>query len=703
MKSLTDRSALRRAPLLAGLLLAAALQASRAAAQSPTDDRGWDGVRVQELMQRARERRQLPQRDTLLRNYRARAEGFVYFYLDRRETDERTLVKTDQVALEIFWAQPNRTKQRIVGLRDESRFPNRMYYHLDHLTVVQGGFGDVIRMGDGDEVADVPHPVAPGSDSIYAFRLADSLTITLPGQGNQIRVYEVDVRPRRQDRSALVGSLFIDRGTGDVVRMTFTFTPASYVDRRLDYISVSLDNGLWDGRYWLPNEQTLQIRRQIPELDFAAGAVIHGRMRITDYVFNEPLPPETFLGHPVVAVPEAERRQYEFEHGIYDDLNRAGLAAPADLSDVRREASALLGTPRLSGLPSWRLNLESASAALHYNRAEGMTPGIGVTYAPGAPWRADFSGGFAFGAERLWAAATVRRELPHGDAALRLQLRAVRDLGVAPGVPPVINSLTGMFAGDDYLDPYYATGARLTLRRLLTERLQVALELSGERHRTALQTQRSALFRESAEFRPIRPIDDADIATITGTLRRPAPDPRASAWGGAVHVEAGAWEGAEYVRPTVEARVQRASADQRRSLLLTGSGGYVTSGAPSQRLFMLGGTNTLPGYDYRRFAGRWYGIARAEATTTVFDPWIGLRLIAATGATGGLPETPAAGLLDAPAWTQWNVVGTDGLRTSVGAGVSLFWDLLRIDAVRGVNGGEWRLQFSFHRDFWDIS
>jgi hypothetical protein len=607
------------------------------------------------------------------------------------------------VALEIFWAPPNRTKQRIIGLRDESRLPNRMYYHLDHLTVVQDGFGDVIRMGDGDEVADVPHPVAPGSDSIYAFRLADSLTIRLPGQGAEIRVYEVAVRPRRQDRSALVGSLFVDRRTGDVVRMTFTFTPASYVDRRLDYISVSLDNGLWDGRYWLPNEQTLQIRRQIPELDFAAGAVIHGRMKITDYVFNEPLPAETFFGHPVVAVPEDERRLYDFEHGIYDDLNRAGLAAPADLSDVRRQAAALLGTPRLSGLPSWRLNLESASAALHYNRAEGLTPGIGVTYAPGGPWRADFSGGYAFGAARPWAAAAVRRALPGADIGVRLQLRAVRDVGVAPGVPPVINSLAGMIGGDDFLDPYYATGARVTLRRTLGERLQGAVEITAERQRTALLTQRTAPFREAASFRPIRPVDEADFFAITGSARRPAPDPRASAWGGAVHIEGGVLDGEGYIRPTVEARVQRASADQRRSVLLTGSGGYVTPGSPSQRLFVLGGTNTLPGYDYRGFAGRWYGLAQAEATAALFDPWLGLRIIAATGATGGLPQPPAEPLADSPAWTRWSVSGTDGLRTSVGAGVSLFWDLLRIDAVRGLNGGEWRLQFSFHRDFWDIS
>ena len=141
----------------------------------------WNDARALELIDRARVRREAPHADTTLRNYQAEAAGYVYFYLDRRETDERTLVKTDQIALEVYWAAPSLTKQRIIGLRDESKLPNRMHYHLDHLTVVQDEFGDVIRLGDGDEVRDVTHPAAGGADSIYDFRVADSLTITLPG------------------------------------------------------------------------------------------------------------------------------------------------------------------------------------------------------------------------------------------------------------------------------------------------------------------------------------------------------------------------------------------------------------------------------------------------------------------------------------------------------------------------------------------
>jgi hypothetical protein len=45
---------------------------------------------------------------------------------------------------------------------------------------------------------------------------------------------------------------------------------------------------------------------------------------------------------------------------------------------------------------------------------------------------------------------------------------------------------------------------------------------------------------------------------------------------------------------------------------------------------------------------------------------------------------------------------TDGVRASVGAGVSALWDQLRLDIVRGVNGGEWQVLFSVARDFWSV-
>jgi hypothetical protein len=664
---------------------------------------GWDSERALDLVQRARERRLLPQQDSALRNYSARAEGFVYFYLDRRESDERTLIKVDQVALELLWAPPDQTKQRIVGLRDESRLPNRMHYHLDHLTVVQDGFGDVIRMGDGDEVGDVPHPAAVGSSDVYEFRLADSLALHLPGAPEPIRVYELEVRPRRVDQPALVGSMFVDRAGGDIVRMTFTFTPASYVDRRLDYITVSLENGLWDGRYWLPHEQTLQIRRQLPELDFAAGAIIQGRMRVSDYVFNDSLPRNAFYGYPVEAAPPSERRAHDFERGIYDDLDDAGLAPPADLDDVRQQAATLVGGRRLSGLPAWRFALGSASNALRYNRAEGVVVGGGVAYDPGS-WRAAVTGGYAFGAAQPWSRAELTAPLSTRSlASLTLGYLEPVDMGVRPGVPGAINTL-GALTGRDYQDLYYQSGGRVGLRYALRPQLSLYGTVGVERHRPADLTQDSPLFGSSS-FRPVRAVDDVDLMVAHVAATRPQYDPGSWSWGGTVAAEAARGDGYSFVRPDAGFTLRVADRDQSRLLSAGVSGGWLAGTAPSQRLFVLGGVNTLPGYAYRSFAGTRYAMGRAEFSAGLLRPWIGVRALAAAGVTGGLDDPLVADGVDgaAPAWQGWPVSGTNGLRTSAGAGLSLLWDMLRVDAVRGLNGGTWQLQLSFHREFWDIS
>lgn len=674
------------------------------AAQSNIGEDGWNSPRALELIERARARRLLPRQDTALRNYTAEAEGFVYFYLDRNESEERTLVKVDQVALELRWSPPDRTSQRIVGLRDVSRLPNRMHYHLDHLTVVQNGFGDVIRMGDGDEVRDIPHPAAPGSDSIYEFRMGDSLTIRLPNASEPIRVYELEVRPLRRDRPALVGSIYVDRGSADLVRMTFTFTPASYVDRRLDYINVSLDNGLWEGKYWLPNEQTLQIRRQIPELDFAAGAVIQGRMRISNYTFNDTLPPEAFLARGVSAVPEAQREAFEFDRGIYDDLNDEGLSPPPDLAVIRRRAAELLGTRRLSGLPRIRFGLGSASSALRYNRWEGIAAGAGIVYAPGPPWRLDFAGGFAFGPERPWASIEVARDAaPRGGTSLRVYYRSTRDMGIARALPGAINTLSSAFLGRDYTDPYFTTGARLRMTRDLSERMVGGLDLVAERHSGASLTQSAALLNDSEEFRDVRAIDAGDVSSAVFTLRRPMPDPRAEDWSAELGLEIGAFDGNYYARPTFDVEVRRSSADLSRDVTVAASGGFVTAHAPSQKLFVLGGRGTLPGYAFRSFAGRRYAHVDVQASLAVVQPWVRVRAVGAAGIAAGLPSFDPATDAATPAWQTWNVSGSDGVRASVGAGVSLLWDLLRIDALRGVNGGDWRYEVSFHPDLLDIS
>jgi hypothetical protein len=667
----------------------------RGAADSVRDPGAWDSPRALALVREARLRRQRPRGDSGLTNYHSRANGYVYFFLDRNAGPEKTLVKVDQIALDVYWQAPNLTKQNIVGMRDVSRLPNRMYYHLDHLTVVQNEFSDIIQIGDGDEVRIVLHPAAPGAEATYQYRVADSLALRLPGSAQPVEVYEVVVRPRNVRAPAFIGSMYVDQTTGAIVRMTFTFTPASYVDRRLDYINISLENGLFEGKYWLPHEQRLEIRRQVPELDFPAGAVIRGVFRIGDYTLNQPLPPSTFYGPRIQARPEAERKAYAFPTGIYGDLNDEGLAPPPDMATLRAQAAQLVRQHYLSGLPKLRWHLGPASSALRYDRAEGVYLGGGIAWAPGGTTRLSGMAGYATAARRISLLLDSRTSFADGSE-LRLDAfgNALRDIGLRPAVPGALNTLSSAFLGTDYLDPYRAGGAAVEALRPLGG-WTAGLRLTGERDRSAGLADATPLLRSGHPFRPVRPIDDGTLLSGRAALSRAEDESGSLGWGGELALEGGTLEGRSFARPTLQLGLLAGSRGHGTVLRLEGEAGGVLGTVPAQRLFLMGGPGTLPGYDIRAFAGDRFGLATAELTRDLVAPWVRGRLTAAAGWTGFRSSSLPAGWTDAGS--------TSGVKTSAGAGVGLFWDIVRVDLARGLDrGGRWQVVLSVTPGLWDF-
>jgi hypothetical protein len=674
----------------AALLLILALCAPAAAAAQHPDAAGWDAPRVLALVAAARDRRAEARADADLLDYETYAEGFVYFYLDREDTDELILIKVDQVALEVYWAAPDRTKQRIVGMRESSQLPNRQHYHIDHLTVVQDEFPDVIRIGDGDEVQAVAHPVAPAAEAVYSYRLSDSLTIRLPGALEPVRVYQIDVRPRFPERPGYVGSIFVDRATAALVRLTFTFTPASYVDRRLDYIRITLDNGLWEGRYWLPYEQRLEIRREVPELDFPAGSVIRGVFRIGEYTFNQGLPPAVFRGPSVIALPREMREQHAFQRGLFEGIDAEDLAPSAELARLEAQARELIGARLLSGLPAARLRLGSASSALRFNRAEGLYLGAGTTFAL-AGSLAHLKAGWALGAAHPVASLTARAVASPGvRPRLELYLNQPRDLGVVMPAPGVLNTFSATFLGRDWLDPYYASGAALALEQRAGATWVGRLLLEAERHHPAERTVESVPFSDEL-FRAVLPVDAGTrLSAALGASRDPG-GLRTAGWTGDFVVRAGAWEGEAFLRPAARLALFRHWQDGRVHAEARMHASANLGALPVQHVFLLGGPGTLPGFAYRSFAGDRYALAELDLSREVLDPWLRLRLIGSLGWAAG--DATAAEPLGIP---------TAGPRASAGVGVGLFYDILRLHLVRGLNGGDWGLLFSVRSAFEDL-
>ena len=655
----------------------APLHAQASTASAPD----WNDPAVLELISRARELRSSTVVDSTFRSYQAEAHGYVYFFFDRPDTGERNLVKADQVALEVYWQAPNRTKQLIVGQRDQKILPTDIRYHLDHLTVVQDDFGNLITMGDGDEVEAVPHPVGPGSESTYDFLLSDSLTISF--QDGAVRVYEVRVRPKDFGAPGFVGAIYVDRARAAIVRMNFSFTPASYVDSYVDYIRVSLDNSLWLGQFWLPYRQEVEIRREIPLLDVVTGSVIRGRFEIRGYDFNVNLPPNLFAGGRISALSPNMRSAFVFERGLFDDLNEEGLAPSPSLAEVRRQVRQVVEDQAMSGLAPLRVHFANVSDFARYNRAEGLRLGGGVTLRPGGALVTRLAGGYAIGRERFSGAMSVTRVVGALQSTLDVHWDGLGDIGGHPGATTLENTITSLSGKKDYTDPFFRRGATLTLRG--RDAGGPALSVTWEEHHGARDVVSDDL--ADTEFRPVRSIEEGVLGQVGVHL----PFALAQGLHASVDGRLGRLERRTFGSVGAEALWESRHPGQPWQAEVSLAGGAVTDRAPAQSLHLLGGRWTLPGHDYRAFVGDRYWLLRGEGTVPVHAPYVGVRAIGAVGATylGGR-ALPA----------DWIRRDSDGVRGSIGAGLSFGFDTFRVDVARGLGpGGGWEGLFSVSREF----
>ncbi len=685
---------------LTGLILAALFSPLGSGAAQVTANDGWNQPEALDLIRRGAQRRSSEVRDSSLLTYSARGDGYVYFLIDAPNAGRASLVRTDQVAVDIHWRAPNQVRQRIVGMREQRELPiTGLYYYLDRLTVVQDNYGPSIVIADGDNVNDVPHPVGLAGEAAYDYRLVDSLTLRLSGAPDPVRVHEVQVRPKDARSSAVIGSVFLEAATGALVRMNFTFTPAAYVDPRLDYINVTLENGLWAGRYWLPHEQRLEIRREMPEFDLPFGTVIRTRMRIGDYRFNVPVPEPLFNSQLTVTIaPRSELNNFEFPQPIDAGWRMEGIGAPAEVQEIRQTARALVRDELLSGIPNARLSIGSASEVFRYNRAEGPTLGVGISARPSPDYSLAVSGGWAFGPGHPTMDVGVAR-------AGRLDLRASayvntpRDVGGVQPTSGAANTLGALLLGQDWYDPYYASGGTVTSRIPIRSPLSLRALSRLERQRPATLTTTYSVFDSDAHPRPVHDIDRG--THLSGSLVVAMDDRSTSGgWWGEAKATLGRLtsddEIFEFGQSELTGGFGRNWSHRRSAVEITGSTGWLIGEPPRQEIVLMGGRGSLPGYDHRAFVGDRYLLVAARGSTDIRHPWLRGRTLAGVGWTGiGDAGQRAADLL--------MLTPASNPRPTIGAGIGIFYDLLRIDVARGLGtGGRTQLIAEFSTTFWDI-
>ena len=138
----------------------------------------WNSPAALTLVDRAIQRRRAG--EAAVTRYTSRAEGVVLFLAQVGPDSAAVprLVKADDLQAEVYWEAPNRSKQTVTAWRERRFLPTDVSYHRDHLAIVTDDFGDAIRLGEGDEVRDVVHPLSPAGRELYEYALADSLSLT---------------------------------------------------------------------------------------------------------------------------------------------------------------------------------------------------------------------------------------------------------------------------------------------------------------------------------------------------------------------------------------------------------------------------------------------------------------------------------------------------------------------------------------------
>ncbi len=650
----------------------------------------WNSDSALALVRRAIGRRAQTAVDTALRDYKAKAHGFLFFLGQFGEglTEPPRLVKADQLELEVYWKAPQLSKQRIIGWRDRAELPTDINYHRDHLGIVQNDFGIAIRLGEGDEVRDVPHPLAPGGTDRYDFALGDTTAIVLSQRA--VRVVALRVRPKNFSTAAIVGTLFVDVESAELVRMAFNFTPKAYLDPQLEDVSIVLDNALWDGRFWLPYRQEVEIRRRATWLDIPARGIIRGRWEIDSYVFNLGLETSFFRGEEITALPKAQRDSFPWPSTLSAAIQ--DVAEPVrenDLQHVRAEVSRIAGRRALTGLKRQRLGARSLSELVHVNRVEGLAVGAGFVWrTPDDGFELRGLGSYGF-ADRTGKGSIAFTSADGLELAAYAQ---VRDIGEAPVIAPLLNSIASQEFGDDYGDYYRATGVRLSVRSGLGVRGEWRFAAARE-HVASLAVHATPA---TGHYRPNPAVNDGDYSTAALTLRRRS---EGFAVRRDVAGEATLEFGERYTRLSGAAHWLVPVGAGASRLLTRVQFGVASRNVPAHRAFVLGGRGTLLGDEFRNWGGRRAALVHVEWRTPV--PFI--RLSAGPARTPGtitLAPYVAWGLTTEPiALTPWRA--TPGSRVTLGLGAE-WLGLLRLEAGYGVQTRQIRVAFDITRDFWDI-
>jgi len=345
------------------------------------------------------------------------------------------------------------------------------------------------------------------------------------------------------------------------------------------------------------------------------------------------------------------------------------LFSETDFSALQRDANAALAMDRQA---DWnpqtpRVSLGFQRGLVRYNRVEGLSVAGRVDRELG-------KGYLVFGVARIGVAdlqpnaeATIQRSNTRVtlDATAYRRLSAANEWGNPAGVGSSVTAL--LFGRDEGL--WYRTMGVETkgVTQSLGGSAAFSWRLFAERHDSAIvETQFSAAHAmNGVRFMPALPTSvGAYYGAATAVTFAAGSDPRGFRMGGSMRAE-GAGGQMEYGRGLLELTLNR-GVGRSTQATLTGSAGSSLGDVPWQRLYYIGGPETVHGHAPGDMAGDAYWFGRFELARG--HPLVGTAVFADAGWAG-----PRADWTRAPPTIR-----------GAGFGVRLLQGLIRLDLSRGL-------------------
>jgi len=661
----------------------------------------WNDPRTISLVDRAIARRSAQLADSGLADYRAVAHGYLTFLAQLGEgyPDPPQVVRADELAVEVYWRAPNQSKQRVVGRRDTLMLPTDINYHRDHLAIVQNNFPAIIRLGDGDEVRDVPHPLSGRGRDAYEFAITDSLSIRVGARSWD--VMQVDVRPRDDRQPRAVGALYLDRESAAVVRMSISFTRAALIDPALDDVSVVLDNGLIEGRFWLPRRQVIEIRRSGTWLEFPARGIIRGEWDLCCMEPNRGVPAELFAGPEITFAPPPALKAYAFPGQLSDSIAVRVQLAMADggTQQLQEQAARIVREAALAKAAGATLAVRRVSDFVRVNRVEGLALGAGTSLRLGGPWSVRLSGRYGLDDHRIKHELGVHWQSLSG---LKLGVATFDDLRPAGEVDEsslIGNSIASQELGVDLTDLFRAEGISLVVQG--GNRLR--WRLSAERVRESPVGVHGKPWSGNYRLGFVSDVASVDQLQWELSGSRLA-GPVESVWSGSGTLALVSSNAPLQGRRVTNARAQINVTGEHELgpgllTLRTVAASVFGARVPVQQQVMFGGPETAPGYATHTLRGGAGVTSRLEWRARVGSFPVSL----ARFGTTRVPVILAPFVQGAWVSSATGPSSTVGPQRSAGFGLISLHDLLRLDVARGLDrGGKWSLRLDFGHAFWPI-